>query len=567
MSKAGEMKSNLRFLTESEFSSIRENDQIEFEAIINSDDCIIESGKNSFELRNSKTFQDFMSNDQEIILSSLPISDQVFKKESIRKLMKSSSWHFNYPVGIISDSLIKIQTYKWHLLNCPNCSCSLAEVVSSVLSSGLRQIFSSDVIDFDPSIQNGIDHPVMSEILASLSIMDSGITIAVDGERIDSRYTGTNRIAVQLLNQLQKSEFVKSIDVLIPYGYEPSSVDLKANVIQVNTKPNFENSYDVLFRPNQSWEPSWLVDQWNRFNVHVQWWLDFISFETPEYAGGVHGISHNLENARWAFSNYESTLFLSPSCERKSVCLGTFENGKNGILPCTIEQKQVSINSHRERIILVVGNSFVHKSRVYVLRLFERLIEVEPDFRLVLIGGNPGFASSDKVEDEIYQKSSLLASKVLVLGKVSEEILLEYYKKAMFVFSPSTVEGFGLVPFEASNYGVTPLTSRIDAWEDYLNPDYWLDLFSIEKSLVSILQLLASEEARQKQIGIFQDWARENNWEYLGNKCLLHFARTMSVIDFQEKKNNPMKLSYKNLIKRSRAFVFLMQIRKFINNV
>jgi hypothetical protein len=117
-----------------------------------------------------------------------------------------------------------------------------------------------------------------------------------------------------------------------------------------------------------------------------------------------------------------------------------------------------------------------------------------------------------------------------------------------------------LVPFEAANFGVVPLTSKIDAWEDYLKLDYWIELYSIDKNVETILKLRDSAKDRSLQISRFVEWSKKNDWEYLSNKCLLHFAKTILNSRQTNAVSSNRRTSIKNLIKRSKMFPILFPI-------
>jgi glycosyltransferase involved in cell wall biosynthesis len=203
---------------------------------------------------------------------------------------------------------------------------------------------------------------------------------------------------------------------------------------------------------------------------------------------------------------------------------------------------------------------------VLAIKVFEKLITRDPEFQLVFIGGNPGFAYSNPLEMSILEKNVILKSKVLDLGKVDDKILFEYYQKSMFLFAASTVEGFGLVPFEAANHGVVPLTSKIDAWDDYLDLDHWIDLYSIDKNVETILSLQDSAIERSLQISKFVDWVETNSWEFLSNRCLLHFAKTILMTRPVSHERVDQKVNLKNLVKRSKLYPFVLPIWRKLRN-
>ena len=122
--------------------------------------------------------------------------------------------------------------------------------------------------------------------------------------------------------------------------------------------------------------------------------------------------------------------------------------------------------------LLVLGNAYVHKNRLFALRLFARLARDHGwDGTLVLAGGHPPFGAS--VEDEqAYLAGQLeLRPRVVDLGAVGEDEKRWLLRNAKLLLYPSLYEGFGLVPFEAAALGTPAVYAHRSSMQEFLPLD------------------------------------------------------------------------------------------------
>lgn len=140
--------------------------------------------------------------------------------------------------------------------------------------------------------------------------------------------------------------------------------------------------------------------------------------------------------------------------------------------------------------LLFVGNIKKHKGLKVLLDAFRLLLKKVPDARLIIVGNAENFRTGDtKVFEEI---KKLPPSSVCFTGKISNEELKAYYRKAKLLVQPSFYEGFGMPPLEALTCGTNAVISDIPVFREIYR-DFPVTFFSsgnssdlsekIEKSL------------------------------------------------------------------------------------
>ena len=133
--------------------------------------------------------------------------------------------------------------------------------------------------------------------------------------------------------------------------------------------------------------------------------------------------------------------------------------------------KIVPLNSRFAAIseeLPVKENFCLHVSRICdptknAMRLVEAALKF--NFRLILAG-----ASTTSFDKELQEKIGN-AENVQILGRVSDETLVDLYKRARVFALPSIREGVGLVALEAASYGCDIVITNIGGPKEYFLPN------------------------------------------------------------------------------------------------
>jgi glycosyltransferase involved in cell wall biosynthesis len=179
--------------------------------------------------------------------------------------------------------------------------------------------------------------------------------------------------------------------------------------------------------------------------------------------------------------------------------------------------------------LLVVGNSYWHKNRLFAFRLLRRLVEAHGwDGGLVLAGGHPGRGSSLGAEQALLNDTPALRPRVADLGYVPESVQGALYRSAQLVLFPSMYEGFGLIPFEAASAGTACAYTHRASMRELLPPLGALPSFDVEEAGSFVLGLLEDEAARARVVAAITDAARPLTWDRTAAGYLQVYDRALA---------------------------------------
>jgi glycosyltransferase involved in cell wall biosynthesis len=165
--------------------------------------------------------------------------------------------------------------------------------------------------------------------------------------------------------------------------------------------------------------------------------------------------------------------------------------------------------------ILVMGNAYAHKNRVFALRVADELLQIHRwEGALIFAGERPGHGSSARDETAFLAGHDLLRSRFVDLGRVSDSERRWLYRHAVLVLFPTLYEGFGLVPFEAAAMNTPCVYSNRSSVADYLPLDgALLDLGDVPETARRVQALLESSHARAKIVRLIRLASASLTWE------------------------------------------------------
>ncbi len=114
---------------------------------------------------------------------------------------------------------------------------------------------------------------------------------------------------------------------------------------------------------------------------------------------------------------------------------------------------------------LYVGNFYPHKN---ILTLIDAFSHMKGDVELILAGAEDHF--SRVVHERIHHYG--LASRVHMVGRVSDMDLVTLYSYARALVHPSLAEGFGLTTLESLYFKTPVIASRIPIFEEILGDSF-----------------------------------------------------------------------------------------------
>ncbi len=148
--------------------------------------------------------------------------------------------------------------------------------------------------------------------------------------------------------------------------------------------------------------------------------------------------------------------------------------------------------------------------------------------RLVLAGTHVPHGSSRALEDAYLAGRPELAAAVVVLGAVDEAEKAWLIDNSRAVLYPSTYEGFGLVPFEASLAGVPCVFAPQSSLAEVL-PAELADVvrWDVDATAERTHRLLVDEGARQHQVERIAAQGRRLTWEAAADATLAAYGEAL----------------------------------------
>jgi glycosyltransferase involved in cell wall biosynthesis len=164
--------------------------------------------------------------------------------------------------------------------------------------------------------------------------------------------------------------------------------------------------------------------------------------------------------------------------------------------------------------LLCLGTDFVHKNRVFALRLLEQLRERHAwEGMLVMAGTHVLLGSSAELERALLEERPSLREALVELGPVDEQEKAWLLEHAGAVVYPSAYEGFGLVPFESALSG-TPCVFAPQSSLAETAPDGAATIVPWDpvESAAAVHELLTDETLRQRHLQSLVETAQKLTW-------------------------------------------------------
>jgi glycosyltransferase involved in cell wall biosynthesis len=283
---------------------------------------------------------------------------------------------------------------------------------------------------------------------------------------------------------------------------------------------------DLVYRPYQVTrlaDVALLERVAERFVVNQ---LDTIAFENPAYfASDEHWLAYR-DATRLALELAHGVAFLSEAGRRATHAQGLLSGrAAEAVVGCGVDgapgtedgpdAMPAGLHLDDEGFVLCLGASYLHKNRPFAVEVWTELRRRGWDGRLVLAGPTPPHGNSLAREAELrLGLSDDLRTDLVTLGTVSEDEKRWLYRRAALVLYPSSVEGFGLVPFEAARFGVPALSTRCAGLDEVLPPRLTvLDGFDVARGADAAWGLLHDKVAAKELVEALRIGAEAHPWD------------------------------------------------------
>jgi glycosyltransferase involved in cell wall biosynthesis len=383
-----------------------------------------------------------------------------------------------------------------------------------------------------PSIALG-DSAVLTRALEAARGVRRRLAVTIDARALDGAVTGTQVHIFELIAALARTEAL-SLRVLVraePIDEEtlrllrelPQTEILAAEELDADTPRT-----SVFHRPQQTFSPgdvALALELGERFVISQ---LDLIAYRNPGYFADAGAWQDYRRASRHGLSAAERVVVFSDHTRQELLADALVDNARIRVVPpgldhrVAAEQRRpaaldgmaVSGEQPEEGFLLCLGTDFLHKNRVFALRLLAALrADHGWEGNLILAGTHIPRGSSLELERAFLREHLELSRSVLDIGPVSEQEKAWLVAHAGAVVYPSAYEGFGLVPFESALSGVPCVfapqsslaevapggTAAIVPWD-------------AQASAAGAYSLLVDPAARERHVQTLAGAARELTW-------------------------------------------------------
>ena len=384
-------------------------------------------------------------------------------------------------------------------------------------------------------VRDDPDSPLARSIEAARRAL-LGLTVAVDALCLGPDRMGTQEVTIATIRTLARRKDIKQLIVAVPPGHPRYVRELRAeltNVEFVGVNPLValpDRLADVIYRPYQVTrldELDFLRRAADRFVINQ---LDTIAFGNPAYFRSDAEWWAYRDITRLALQLADGVAFLSEHT-RQTVDAEDLLPAATPVacVSCGIpepdaEAPDVRPATHRPLVpgyVLCLGTSYLHKNRPFAVEVWAELRRRGWEGQLVLAGPNPPDGDSLAREAQVLLAHGQWRSDVVGLAAVTDAEKRWLYRHAALVVYPSSVEGFGLIPFEAASHGVATLASRQGSLAEVLPAGIpTIERFEVGAVADLAWSLLHDAAARARVVDALMGRGRTFEWERTGDRLM-----------------------------------------------
>ncbi len=396
----------------------------------------------------------------------------------------------------------------------------------------------ADRFRYLPNARAGMERETAGSLphaLAAAQIAARDPSVTIDARALTSGVNGTKLHIVELIGALAKTGRAR-VRALVTADLGEFRQPLTAidglELLYIDEIDQATLIDDVIHRPYQvsSLGELDLLSALGRSVLITQ--QDLIGFRNPAYFPANYWAQYRRV-ARTAAGFADRVLFFSEHAKRDALKEGLVDEGRAVVVPIGIDH-QVMEPAAKSGIplgaeglqgaefMLCLGSDFAHKNRVFAIELLRALREDHGwDGKLALAGLTVEFGSSRPLEEELLEFHPELRDAVFELGCVDEAGKAWLLGNATAVIYPTTVEGFGLLPFEAAGAGVPCLFASGTSLAETLPVELGcLVPWSAKESAERAIGLLRDDRLRSEHVRITNEAGSRFRWSDTAEQLL-----------------------------------------------
>jgi GT2 family glycosyltransferase/glycosyltransferase involved in cell wall biosynthesis len=381
--------------------------------------------------------------------------------------------------------------------------------------------------DWVAEVEQSSDTPLARSLAAGRRAL-RGMAVTIDGRILTRFMTGTQLHVLEIVVALHEAEGLP-IRVIVPHDLGDYAAGVLAELPNVRLisedQAESEPATDVVHRPYQVSsfrDLDLLLAAGERLVVTQQ---DLIAFNNPAYHEGFGNWHEHRTLTRTALSAADSVAFFSRHARAEAVREDLVEPERAKVVLLGTNHRLTALRPRAKRprgarrlggrpFLLCLGTDFLHKNRVFAIRLLDALRTHHGfDGRLVLAGPHVATGSSAGEEAEELARRPELRDLVVDLAAVDEAGKRWLMENTTAVVYPSAYEGFGLIPFEAAEVGVPCFFASEAALGELLPPEAALLVaWDPDASAERCAALLADDAVRREHLHLLRASAASLTW-------------------------------------------------------
>jgi|CZKG01.1.fsa_nt_gi glycosyltransferase involved in cell wall biosynthesis len=375
------------------------------------------------------------------------------------------------------------------------------------------------------------DSAVLTRALEAARGPRPRLSVTLDARALDGAVTGTQVHILELILALARTDTLRLRLLVRVQRIDRETLrqlrELPATEILAAEDLDAAMPRSAVFhRPQQTFSPGDVALALSLGERFVISQLDLIAYRNPGYFADAGSWQDYRRASRHGLSAAERVVVFSDHTRRELLADALVEDARIRVVPPGLDHgaaaepvRPAALDSAgteppADGFLLCLGTDFLHKNRLFALRLLAALRANHGwEGGLVLAGTHIPHGSSLELERALLQEQPQLGPSVLDLGPVSEAEKTWLIAHAGAVVYPSVYEGFGLVPFESALSGV-PCVFAPQASLDEAAPEGTATILPWDPaaSAAAAYALLSDPGARARHVRTLAAAAGELTW-------------------------------------------------------
>ena len=418
-----------------------------------------------------------------------------------------------------------------------------ADFWSQCVARGLSHVLADDVLVHDPGPhERGTEPPTPRQIRATNAARRAlhGFSATIDARILAGPTTGTQVHVLEVIAGLARTGQVE-VTAIVPDQPSEDALARLESLPRVKLVTYGEatrcDAADVVHRPFQltnAGDLSFLDSLGERLLLTQQ---DLIAYHNPAYFPTREDWQEYRELARTALSTADRALFFSAHARDDALSEDLVDQAHAAVIHLGVDHPQAAAGPESPPagaeslepggFLLCLGTDFLHKNRLFALRLLRALVDQGADAGLAFAGPMVAQGSSRPQEAAYVAAHPEIAERVTDFGAISEGEKQWLYNRAALVVYPTVLEGFGLVPFEAAAHRVPCLWAPGSSLSELL-PDSAAGIvpWDEHESAANARALIDDEPTRAANLAAIDQAAQSLTWDAFAARLLEVYRAT-----------------------------------------